>query len=219
MSAVLRDVTTAVCNAGEKLEAHPSRKVEWVRISDAILDRFNLSGNYFISREALDTLSGDGTTLFDVLDWFNGFPESFSVGDTARITSTLEVYFGYDAGKPNGACFFVQIDLIRTQMLTRRPHEMTFAEFEKVAFMVKLENHGRRWEVSAGGESFGFADAPTRTGAAREVHAREVNNAVYWNQPGAPDIVNPKPSMPPAAVLDEYPELGVKFPAICADKA
>ncbi|MFZ5820035.1 MAG: zincin-like metallopeptidase domain-containing protein, partial [Chloroflexota bacterium] len=106
-----------------------------------------------------------------------------------------------------------------TQALpTKPPHEMTFAEFAQVATVRKLgPNHGREWEVfsdtMANGKSLGFADGPTAEGALRQAHKREVNNALYGNQPDTPEFL--QKSMPSARVLDEYPDLQEKFaPAI-----
>ncbi len=83
------------------------------------------------------------------------------------------------------------------------PHEMTSAQFARVAGVNKLgPGHGRQWEVFLGKQSLGFADGPTPDGALAQVHKREVNNALYDNQPGAwrPDGAAPK-TMPPAHVL------------------
>lgn len=93
-----------------------------------------------------------------------------------------------------------------------QPHEMTLAEFSRFAEVVKLENHGRQWEVFFRGERSGFCDAPTIEGALREAHAREVNNALYWNTPEAKLPSNMKrPAIPPANVLAEYPEVCARF--------
>ncbi|CDW92547.1 MULTISPECIES: ArdC family protein [Thiomonas] len=102
-----------------------------------------------------------------------------------------------------------------TQALpTKPPHEMTFAEFAQVATVRKLgPNHGREWEAfsdtMANGKSLGFADGPTAGGALRQVHKREVNNALYGNQLDTPEFL--QKSMPSARVLDEYPDLQKKF--------
>jgi hypothetical protein len=112
MSAVLKDSVEVASRVGEQTPV--LRNVEWIRIFDSILEKLSLSGNYFISREALDTLSGSGpTTLFDVLDWFNACPDCITVGETRPVTSQLSAYFGFDASKPNATAFFVQIDLTR----------------------------------------------------------------------------------------------------------
>lgn len=90
--------------------------------------------------------------------------------------------------------------------LSQEPHALTFAEFAGIAHAEKLgPNHGRQWEVFMGKESLGFADGPTIDGALRQVHAREVNNALYGNQPESPEFL--RKSMPPAQVLAEYPGL------------
>lgn len=101
------------------------------------------------------------------------------------------------------------------------PHEMTFAEFSAEVTAIRLgPNHGRQWELFFGTDSLGFADGPTSIGALRQVHKRQVNNALYSHMPGAvcPSGMEPK-SMPPQCVLDEYPDLRAKFaPAIRAQQ-
>jgi len=99
----------------------------------------------------------------------------------------------------------------------KAPHELTFAEFSAVANPVKLgPDHGRQWEVFNGKESLGFADGPTEEGALRQVHKREVNNALYGNQPDAPAYLHT--SMPPAHVLAEYPDLQKQFAGVIEAK-
>lgn len=93
-----------------------------------------------------------------------------------------------------------------TADLSKAPHELTFAEFSKVAHAEKLgPGHGRQWEVFYGRDSLGFADGKTIEGAYRQVHEREVNNALYGNQPDSPGFL--RKSMPPPQVLAEYPGL------------
>lgn len=83
-----------------------------MQIQPKDLARHHLSGEFFISRAALATLTGEGSTLFDVLDWFNGHPDSITVGDTRQINGQLQAFFGFDGSKPNPRAFFVEIDLI-----------------------------------------------------------------------------------------------------------
>jgi hypothetical protein len=97
-------------------EAH--QKPEWVQIDKSELDRHFLSGEFFISRRALDDLSSAGTTMFDLLSWFNAYQDSVCVGDTRQMSSTLQAYFGFDSSKPNRLCFFVQIDRISKDIET-----------------------------------------------------------------------------------------------------
>ena len=93
-----------------------------------------------------------------------------------------------------------------TADLSKAPHELTFAEFSKIAHAEKLgPGHGRQWEVFYGKESLGFADGATIEGAYRQVHEREVNNALYGNQPDSPAFL--RKSMPPQQVLADYPAL------------
>ena len=96
-------------------EAHQRAGADWVQIEQKDLDRHFLSGEFFISRAALATLTGEGSTLFDVLDWFNASPDSITVGDTRQINSQLQAFFGFDGSKPNRRAFFVEIDLIPKQ--------------------------------------------------------------------------------------------------------
>ncbi|SCC93177.1 hypothetical protein THIX_30405 [Thiomonas sp. X19] len=93
-------------------------------------------------------------------------------------------------------------------------HAMTFAAFSAAATVEALHNHGRQWEVLLGEQSLGFADGPTPKGALRQVHRREVNNALYGSQPDAPDFL--RTSMPPAEVLAEYPDLQQQWAAVIA---
>jgi N12 class adenine-specific DNA methylase/antirestriction protein ArdC/phage/plasmid primase-like uncharacterized protein len=92
-------------------------------------------------------------------------------------------------------------------------HELTSGEFLKVAIATPLVNHGRKWEVFVGEQSFGFADGDTAGNAMREVHKREVNNALYSltkENTDNTDNADVK-SVPPGRVLNEYPDLVEKF--------
>lgn len=93
-------------------EAH--QRSVWVQIAQSELDKHCLSGEFFISPSALESLSVSGTTLFEVLSWFNTFPKSVIVGETHPMCFGLQAYFGFNSGKPNRLCFFVQIDFIPT---------------------------------------------------------------------------------------------------------
>jgi phage/plasmid primase-like uncharacterized protein len=73
-----------------------------------------------------------------------------------------------------------------------------------------LENHGRRWEVFVGEKSLGFSDADTAGGAIKEVHKREVNNALYSRSVENTGVVSIQ-DLPPETVLREYPDLQAKF--------
>lgn len=93
--------------------------------------------------------------------------------------------------------------------LSKPAHEVTLAEFIKAATVAKLENHGRKWEVTyvvSGQEMHGFSDADTSEGAIRDQHEAMVSNAIYANSPDATDSMKGT-SMPPAEVLAEYPAL------------
>jgi antirestriction protein ArdC/phage/plasmid primase-like uncharacterized protein/predicted RNA methylase len=92
----------------------------------------------------------------------------------------------------------------------KQPHEMTLAEFSSLATVEQLENHGRKWNVTLG-DYAAFSDAGTSESAIAGVHRAAVNNALYLNSPDATDI-GFKPSIPPAVVLAEYPDLVAEYP-------
>jgi len=85
-------------------------------------------------------------------------------------------------------------------------HLLTRDEFAKIATAMPLENHGRRWEVFIGEQSFGFSDADTAIGAVQEAHKREVNNALYSRSTENAGVIDIK-ELPPEQVLNEYPDL------------
>lgn len=97
--------------------------------------------------------------------------------------------------------------------LPKLPHEMTFDKFAKGARLVRLFNHGRKWEVFFGDNSLGFCDPEGEQDALRQAHAREVNNALFANSSDNTGIV-PRTPMPPAEVLAEYPEICARFEGI-----
>jgi hypothetical protein len=103
----------------------------------------------------------------------------------------------------------VQKQQAEFDLVNRRPHEVTLAVFSQNAKVVALTDHGRRWQVTFGKYS-AFSDADNIVDVLRDVHGSAVNNALYLNQPDAPDI-GFKPSMPPADVLSEYPEIVALF--------
>jgi len=126
MSATTTHTTNTTNTAGfppAPPEAHQG--AGWVQLEEKDLKRHCLSGEFFISDAALATLSGEGPTLFDVLDWFNGSYESVTVGETRQISATLQAYFGFDGSKPNCRCFFVQIDVIPNQDAGAHPMPQT----------------------------------------------------------------------------------------------
>ncbi|CQR44986.1 conserved hypothetical protein [Thiomonas sp. CB3] len=105
-------------------------------------------------------------------------------------------------------------------LLSKPPHELTFAEFSTVVTAQKLgPDHGRGWAIFNGsaqrGELMGYADGSTLKGALRQVHLRAVNNALYDHMPNAvrPPGMEPK-SMPPQHVLDEYPDLQTRYASV-----
>lgn len=105
--------------------------------------------------------------------------------------------------------------------VAKAAHEMKLAEFMPTARAEKLVEHGREWQVYQGEKSLGMAEGPDAESAIKAVHHREVNNALWGNSPAAPWASDPghtalgsKPTMPPPAVLAEYPDLVEKFPEV-----
>ncbi|OWY40400.1 hypothetical protein CEK28_03855 [Xenophilus sp. AP218F] len=90
---------------------HLSQPNGWVQVAESELNRYCLSGEFYISRPALDTLS-DGFSMVDLLNWFNIPTRPVITGDTRLINEQLQAHFGFDPDKPNRLCFFVEIDLI-----------------------------------------------------------------------------------------------------------
>ncbi len=95
-------------------------------------------------------------------------------------------------------------------------HQVTFDEFSRRAHVEELQNHGRKWRVTYddGNEATKFetfTDAPSISEAITDAHTIAVNNALYLieQEKGAGRLSTPR--MPPAAVLQEYPELVAKF--------
>lgn len=91
------------------------------------------------------------------------------------------------------------------------PHLVDYATFAATASAVALdEEHPRGWQIYAGGNNLGFSDAESAELALVEVHRRQVNNALYSRSADAPESM-PRSAMPPAHVIEEYPELKDKF--------
>ena len=98
------------------------------------------------------------------------------------------------------------------------PQELTSAEFAKSATAVKLENHGRGWEVFHGGASMGFADGESKDAAIKQAHSRAVNNAIYSHSSSAPET-GKREAFPPMHVISEYPELEKRYTDVFAERA
>lgn len=99
------------------------------------------------------------------------------------------------------------------------PHQLTKAQFAAVAQVEALANHGRKWNVTYNGKS-GFSDEVTAEAAKDDVHHAIVNNAVYFNEPGAPEV-GEKPSLPTALVMTDYandPDLVARWYACVASR-
>nr|BCU00973.1 hypothetical protein [uncultured bacterium] len=100
----------------------------------------------------------------------------------------------------------------------RPPHEMTLAEFIAQANTEELTNHGRKWNVTLGDRYAAFSDADSPQAALADVHRATVNNALYLNTPEAAGIGS-RPTLPPAAVLAEYPDLVAQYPQATEQEA
>lgn len=98
-----------------------------------------------------------------------------------------------------------------------KPHELTQAQFKDMAQVVALLNHGRKWEVTLNAYA-AFSDAATEDAALVDVHHGAVSNALYFNEPDAPDI-GEKPSLPYALVCADYPDLVERRNACIANSA
>lgn len=96
----------------------------------------------------------------------------------------------------------------------REPHVLTQAEFKAVARVVRLTNHGRKWDVRHGKHS-GFSDAATPEDAVIDVHHAFVNNALYLNEEEE-SLIGIKPSVPTREVLADYPDLVTTYAHVLA---
>ena len=100
------------------------------------------------------------------------------------------------------------------QVTAQRPaHEMTLAEFAEQATVEALTDHGRRWNVSLDDRFAGFSDADSPLAAIADVHRAAVNNALYLNAPESTGI-SLQPTLPPPAVLADYPDLVAQYPHV-----
>ena len=88
--------------SGAPREAHQTAVVQ---IPEATLRKHYLSGEFFITPQALEAHDID-----EVLRWFNLPHEPVQVGETRDIGHGLKAYFGYDDSKPPRKAFFVRID-------------------------------------------------------------------------------------------------------------
>ena len=114
MSTAATHTTNTTTQAGfppAPSEAHQRAGVEWVQIPEKELDNHCLSGEFFISREALASIEAKGLTVGALLPWFNQSRGPVRVGDRVAMSDGLQAYFGFDEDKPNRLCFFVQITL------------------------------------------------------------------------------------------------------------
>jgi len=92
------------------------------------------------------------------------------------------------------------------------PHELLREEFCALAKAVRLSNHGRRWNVELGERYSAFSDAETAELALLDVHRAAVNNALFFNDPVQSGSLYGTTTLPPAHVLDQYPDLIELFP-------
>lgn len=100
----------------------------------------------------------------------------------------------------------------------RPPHEMTKAEFASQATAEALTNHGRKWNVTLGDRFSAFSDADSAAAAVADVHHATVNNALFINMPEAAGA-GIKSTLPPPAVLAEYPDLVAQYPQALQQEA
>lgn len=84
-------------------------------------------------------------------------------------------------------------------------HELTREQFFSQVSAKRLTNLGWRWSVALPGRYVHHSNAPTAEGAISEAHRVAVMTALQLNIEGIPGIE--KPSMPPSAVLAEYPDM------------
>lgn len=87
-------------------------------------------------------------------------------------------------------------------------HELTWEQFSSQVGIKKIVFGGRRWSVTLPRRFVYFSDAPTAEKAAREAHRHAVVSALELNK--ATDWDGRRPPMPAAAVLAQYPDLGVR---------
>lgn len=97
-------------------------------------------------------------------------------------------------------------------------HEVTYAEFAKNARAERLHPEGNDWHVNYGQKVVAVGEGQTAEAAIRHSHEVEVSRALWGNSEHAPWARDPastamgqKPSIPPAEVLAEYPQLVEKF--------
>ncbi|MDE2254342.1 MAG: hypothetical protein KGL42_08785 [Betaproteobacteria bacterium] len=87
--------------SGAPREAHQTAVVQ---IPEATLRKHYLSGEFFITQQALEAHDID-----EVLRWFNLPHEPVTVGDVRDIGHGLKAYFGFDDSKPMRKALFVRI--------------------------------------------------------------------------------------------------------------
>lgn len=97
----------------------------------------------------------------------------------------------------------------------REAHELTFEQFAAQARATKLENFGRQWSVALPGRYVSFSDAATAEGALKDAHEGAVNNALFLS--ANQDSFDFVPTLPPAEVLEQYPDVVARFPELGID--
>ena len=95
-------------------------------------------------------------------------------------------------------------------MKSKLAQHVAFAEFREGATIQLLKKHGRVASVSYGDKDLGFVDAMGDRGL-RQAHKREVNNALYLHSEFVSNDM-PRPSLPTAEAIADYPDLLDKFP-------
>jgi hypothetical protein len=169
----------------------------------------------------------DGRRKMDALDVLRAYPGGKLVSDfydnDQEFADAINGVFGDSFEYPDFSHRTVE-RVVKTgekEVAKSLPaaHELTFSEFSKFATAVKLENHGREWEVFYGKDSMGFADGPSVSEALKMAHIGAVNNAIYANSPDAPDFMKDTQVFPPENVVAEYPHLKERFADVFAERA
>ncbi|MDE2129500.1 MAG: hypothetical protein KGJ74_07525 [Betaproteobacteria bacterium] len=102
MNDPLHPTSNSAPASGAPREAHQTAVVQ---IPEATLRKHYLSGEFFITQQALEAHDID-----EVLRWFNLPHEPVIVGDTRGIGSNgLKAFFGFDDSKPMRKALFVRI--------------------------------------------------------------------------------------------------------------
>jgi hypothetical protein len=95
-------------------------------------------------------------------------------------------------------------------MQSKQPQQLSFEAFRERANIQRLNNHGRTAVVFFDGDLLGYVDSIGERGL-REAHRGHVNNALSLHS----EFIaggTPRPALPTADALADYPDLISKFP-------